>query len=57
VWFQLSAIPVVAALLRYALAVEAGEGAAPEDVFLRDRPLQVLGVIWVVLFGVGLIRG
>ncbi len=56
VWFQLSAIPVVAALLRYALAVEAGEGAAPEDVFLRDRPLQVLGLIWVVLFGVGLVR-
>jgi decaprenyl-phosphate phosphoribosyltransferase len=56
VWFQLSAIPVVTALLRYALAVEAGEGAAPEDVFLRDRPLQSLGVIWIVLFGVGLIR-
>jgi decaprenyl-phosphate phosphoribosyltransferase len=56
VWFQLSAIPVVTALLRYALAVEAGEGAAPEDVFLRDRPLQILGVIWIVLFGVGLIR-
>jgi decaprenyl-phosphate phosphoribosyltransferase len=56
VWFQLSAIPVVTALLRYALAVEAGEGAAPEDVFLRDRPLQILGVIWIVVFGVGLIR-
>ena len=27
VWFQLSAIPVVTALLRYALAVEVGEGA------------------------------
>jgi decaprenyl-phosphate phosphoribosyltransferase len=57
VWFQLSAIPVVTALLRYALAVEAGEGAAPEDVFTRDRALQVLGVLWAVLFGIGLLRG
>jgi decaprenyl-phosphate phosphoribosyltransferase len=56
VWFQLSAIPVVTALLRYALAVEAGEGAAPEDIFLRDRPLQLLGVLWIILFGVGLVR-
>ena len=57
VWFQLSAIPVVAALLRYALAVEAGEGAAPEELFLRDRPLQVLVVLWIVLFGMGLLSG
>jgi decaprenyl-phosphate phosphoribosyltransferase len=56
VWFQLSAIPVVTALLRYALAVEVGEGATPEDLFLRDRLLQLMGIIWIVLFGVGLIR-
>ena len=56
VWFQLSAIPVVTGLLRYALAVEVGEGAMPEDLFLRDRLLQLMGVFWVVLFGVGLIR-
>jgi decaprenyl-phosphate phosphoribosyltransferase len=55
VWFQLSAIPVVTALLRYALAIEAGEGSAPEDVFLRDRPVQILGAIWAVLFAMGLI--
>ncbi|HET9602262.1 MAG TPA: decaprenyl-phosphate phosphoribosyltransferase [Acidimicrobiales bacterium] len=57
VWFQLSAIPVVTALLRYALAVEVGEGATPEDLFLRDRVLQLMGAIWIILFGVGLIRG
>ena len=56
VWFQLSAIPVVTGLLRCALAVEVGEGATPEDLFLRDRLLQLMGIIWVVLFGVGLIR-
>ena len=53
-WFQLSAIPVVTGLLRCALAVEVGEGATPEDLFLRDRLLQLMGIIWVVLFGVGL---
>ena len=31
-----------------------GEGATPEDLFLRDRLLQLMGIIWVVLFGVGL---
>jgi decaprenyl-phosphate phosphoribosyltransferase len=57
VWFQLSAIPVVTALLRYALAVEVGEGATPEDLFLRDRLLQLMGIIWIALFGIGLLRG
>jgi decaprenyl-phosphate phosphoribosyltransferase len=57
VWFQLSAIPVVTALLRYALAVEVGEGATPEDLFLRDRLLQLMGVLWIALFGIGLLRG
>jgi decaprenyl-phosphate phosphoribosyltransferase len=57
VLFQLSAIPVVTALLQYALAVEAGEAAAPEDVFTKDRTLQVLGLLWAVLFGWGLVRG
>ena len=42
---------------RARLAVEVGEGATPEDLFLRDRLLQLMGIIWVVLFGVGLIRG
>jgi decaprenyl-phosphate phosphoribosyltransferase len=57
VWFQLSAIPVVTALLRYALVVEQGHGGAPEDVFLYDRLLQVLMVCFLVLFGVGVVVG
>jgi decaprenyl-phosphate phosphoribosyltransferase len=57
VWFQLSAIPVVTALLRYALVVEQGHGGAPEDVFLYDRLLQVLMVSFLVLFGVGVVVG
>ena len=39
------------ALLRYALVLEQGRGAAPEEVFASDRVLQLLGVVWVVVFG------
>ncbi len=48
VWFEISIVPFVLAFLRYALLVERGQGGAPEDVVLMDRPLQVLGVLWVV---------
>jgi decaprenyl-phosphate phosphoribosyltransferase len=47
-------VPFVLAVLRYALLVERGEGGAPEDLVLRDRPLQVMGFLWVVLVGIGL---
>lgn len=52
-FFELSIVPMVAALLRYLLVVEQGDGAAPERVFSRDRVLQLLGVVWLVLFGLG----
>jgi decaprenyl-phosphate phosphoribosyltransferase len=54
VWFEVSIVPFVLAFLRYALLVERGAGGAPEDVVIGDRPLQVLGVIWVALLAVGL---
>lgn len=49
--FEGSIIPFVLGVLRYAMLLDAGEGGAPEEVVLRDRALQVIGVIWVVLFG------
>jgi len=54
VWFEISIVPFVLAFLRYALLVEQGQGGAPEDVVLMDRPLQTLGVLWVVLVAIGL---
>jgi decaprenyl-phosphate phosphoribosyltransferase len=45
-------VPIVTAFLRYALVLDQGQGAAPEEVFGRDRVLQVLGVVWIVVFGV-----
>lgn len=53
VWFQLSIVPFVLAILRYALLLDAGQGAAPEELVLRDRTLQVLGLAWVAVFTVG----
>ena len=52
-WYQLSILPFVLGILRYALLVDQGHGAAPEDVVLADRPLQVIGVLWLIVFGLG----
>jgi decaprenyl-phosphate phosphoribosyltransferase len=55
--YELSIIPMVTALLRYALLLDGGHGSAPEDVLLGDHPLQVLGVLWAVLFLGGVYLG
>jgi decaprenyl-phosphate phosphoribosyltransferase len=49
-WRALTAIPFVACMLRYGALVRAGEGESPEDVLLGDRPLQLAGLVWLVLF-------
>lgn len=50
-FYELSIVPMLTAFLRYALVLEQGQGAAPEEVFGRDRVLQVLGVVWMVVYG------
>lgn len=55
-WFQLSIVPFALAIFRYALLIDAGEGGAPEDVVLRDRTLLLLGVLWAVVFTIGVYR-
>lgn len=52
-FYELSIVPMLTALLRYALVLEDGHGAAPEEVFANDRVLQLLGLAWVVIFGLG----
>jgi len=52
-YYELSIVPMAAALLRYTLILEQGHGAAPEEIFAHDRVLQVLGLIWLVVFGLG----
>jgi len=42
--------PVLYGLLRYMYLIHIhGEGAAPEEVLLTDRPLQIAIVIWIVI--------
>lgn len=51
-WFQLSIIPFVLALLHVLRLLDVGSGAAPEELALRDRHLQVYGVCWAALFAI-----
>jgi decaprenyl-phosphate phosphoribosyltransferase len=53
IWFQLSIVPFVLALLHVELRFERGQGGAPEELALHDHLLQALGLVWVVLFAVG----
>lgn len=52
-WYQLSILPFVMAVLRYALVLEQGRGSAPEEIILRDRALQLCGLAWAILFAIG----
>ena len=53
VWLQLTIVPFVLAILRYALLVEADGVEVPEDVLLGDGTILAFGAIWVVLFAFG----
>lgn len=55
-WFRFSIVPFVIAVLRYALVVDQGGGGAPEEVVLSDRTLQIVGLVWIVTFALG-VRG
>jgi decaprenyl-phosphate phosphoribosyltransferase len=52
-FYELSIVPFVTFILRYAMLLEQGHGGAPEDVVLGDRTLLVLAAVWVAAFGAG----
>ncbi len=56
-WYELSIVPMLAALLRYLLVLEQGHGGAPEEIFVSDRVIQLLGLTWAVTFGLGVYAG
>ncbi len=56
-FYELSIVPMLTALLRYTLVLEQGHGAAPEEIFAADRWLQAMGVVWVIVFGLGVYVG
>lgn len=49
-WRPLTIVPFAVSLLRYGALVRRGAGEAPEEVLLSDRPLQLAGLLWLVLF-------
>lgn len=56
-FYELSIVPMLTALLRYTLVLEQGHGAAPEEIFAADRWLQAMGVVWAIVFGLGVYVG
>jgi decaprenyl-phosphate phosphoribosyltransferase len=52
-FYQLSIVPITFGLMRYQLLLERGHGGAPEEAVLGDRHLLLAGLLWVVLFGLG----
>lgn len=52
-FFRLSIVPFILAILRYAHLIEQGRGGAPEEIVLADRVLQVLALLWIACFAVG----
>ena len=47
----------VMGLLRYAVDIDAGEAAEPEDIIWGDRLLQGIAVTWLVLLSLGVVNG
>jgi decaprenyl-phosphate phosphoribosyltransferase len=52
-WLVLStSIPFAFAVLLYAQHVDGGNAESPEDVVFDDRKIQLMGILWVILFSV-----
>ncbi|MBV9212434.1 MAG: decaprenyl-phosphate phosphoribosyltransferase [Actinobacteria bacterium] len=51
--YELSIVPFVTFILRYAMLLEQGHGESPEDLVLGDRILLALAAVWIAVFGSG----
>ena len=51
-WTAISIAPFTLALLQYALGVDAGTAGEPEEVVLKDRVLQGLGLVWLAVISI-----
>ncbi len=52
-WAMMSIVPFSLGILRYAVDIDRGSGEAPEEVVVSDASLAILGVAWVIPFGLG----
>jgi len=57
IWFQLTIVPFVVALLHVLRLLDSGAGAAPEELALKDHRLQIYAAVWVALFAIGAYAG
>lgn len=53
-WIALSVVPFILAVFRYCQHIDRGDAEVPEDIALRDVPLQALAAVWVATLVVGL---
>ena len=53
IWFQLTIVPFVIALLHVLRLLDSGAGAAPEELAIHDHRLQIYGICWIALFAIG----
>ncbi len=49
-WYELTVVPVLLWLLRYALLLDQGHGEAPEELVGKDRFLLAMSGAWLALF-------
>ncbi len=52
-WRPLTIVPFAACLIRYGVLIRGGEGEAPEELLLSDSWLQLAGLVWLVVFALG----
>lgn len=52
-WAEWSVLPFVLAILRYGVVIDKGDAESPEDAVLGDKVLMLLGLAWLILFGLG----
>jgi hypothetical protein len=54
IWYQMSIVQFAVAILRYALLLEQGKGAEPENLVLSDRALLLAGGAWLLIYGIAI---
>lgn len=55
--YELTILPFLLLMLRYALLIDRGRAEAPEDVVLRDRQFATYALLWTVSFAVAVYVG
>ena len=56
-FYELSIIPFLLFVMRYALLVESGRGSSPEELVLGDAGLLGIAAAWIAVFGAGIYIG